>query len=664
MDKNNQHETPQGMPPPDATQQHANELADFAAIKQGFEATVQGLTPPKFLWDTIDQALQADVPTDAPDAFSSIKDGFEDRFQVQHAPPFAWDALEQKAQEPPETYSAIKQSFERQYSSMVVPLFSWEELTQRMDQEATQPETPENYSRVRKGFVWVHTGQQPSAQIWQNILRQLHPRTAWWLQHRQTVGQVILVLGLLGALTWSLNRSQNTSPLLANTTTTTTATTNTNTTTTSTSLPTTESAEAPLALGQQSNATPWVAGLPLQGILLPPNWAPINPALALNGVTTTTAMRPNALETTTAAEAQTSEAPALATNLQNTQTTASNTTTAAPSTNPTASLNRPVEEGTNNTPPATTTTGTAEENPAEAVLALAPTVEPSGTLNWQGTLAQQNAAQHPAQVEEEATSETLAAHWQDQLSSKAQTYLDDHSFPTTRKALRGKRLHIEVGGIARLGTSLLVRPRDRWNNESDRRFMLSSALGVVGQIYLSKNDAFIVTGYPYAVARHTLKEIEHEDGSKQRTDVEFGFAELALGYQRVLWNYSLIGEAPSRVYGRFDFGVAWLTRSSTQVNHDPRHRAAWYTNLQYTAGLSLGTSHTIGRVVLDYGITGNLGLNSIVSPHHPSLQSPTRLFQTGGYVSVRYLLLPRLAPSKQMRQFDWSPPFYIEEPSY
>ena len=154
MDKNNPHQDlPQGIPPPDA-EQHAAEVADFSAIKQGFEATVSGLTPPKFLWDTIDQELQADLQTDAPEAFSSIKQGFENSFQLQSAPSFVWDALENETTAAPaEDYSVIKQSFEHQYGSIIVPLFSWEDLTQRMEQEAQLEDTPDQYSRVREGYV-------------------------------------------------------------------------------------------------------------------------------------------------------------------------------------------------------------------------------------------------------------------------------------------------------------------------------------------------------------------------------------------------------------------------------------------------------------------------------------------------------------------------------
>lgn len=672
MDKKSPHNNlPQGIPPP-GSEQHAAEVADFSAIKQGFEANFDGLTPPKFLWDTIDQELQAELPTDAPEQFSSIKEGFESSFLTQSAPSFPWDALEKEPAPTNEDYSTIKQSFEHQYGSVIVPLFSWDDLSQRMEQEALEADHPDQYSRVKEGYAAYYAAQHPVATVWQNILRQLHPRTAWWQAHRQKVGGALLALGMLGASlwTWSTQRFEEAAPptvLAIN--------------------------DQRQAQPQTQSLTPYAPSTKVERHPWHTAWAEEESAtasqsqeaslLGASPLVEEAAQQPNASTNPLFVAAAPNEqvntptvsgiAPSSSTLTQHDQGDEISTTEIDQVATNHFALQAIRQEEQEQLATTTTPTVPASAITAGTVLHTLPTepellaqpqtkqtplVLPSMESEWaEGILAASSA-------DAEADNQLLAAQWQAQIDNPSMDFVERNSFSTTRQALKGKRLRIELGAVGRFGTSMLLRPKRHRDENDVRDFGPSTALGVMGQIYLGKNDAFTLSGYPFVVTWHGLQKGGASEGF-QRTDVEFAFMEVAMGYQRVLWHYSLIGEMPSRVYARLELGAAWVTRSNTRLNRGPRQHNAWYADLQYSTGLSFGTTHTIGNVVVDYGITGNLGLNSIVAPSgHPSLPYPTRLFQAGGYLSLRYLLTPRLAPSKRMRQFDWSPPFYIEEPGY
>lgn len=673
MDKNiPPKNVPQGIPPPDI-EQH---IADFSSIKQGFEASVDGLTPPKFLWDIIDQELQADLQTDAPEAFSSIKQGFEDSFQTQSAPLFAWEALEEDAPTTPDQgYSVIKRSFEHQYGSVIVPLFSWEDLTQRMDQEALESDTPDQYSRVKEGYATFYATHHPVSTVWQNILRQLHPRTAWWQANRQRIGGVLMALVLVGAALWGANLQENNwgVPVLTGVETSRSSkaemrarsiitrerlfppvtvdntswgldstTTSKETNTTEISLDELLSSNVTYEQEVTQNKEDMKKQEELTNVVRASS--PRHRSTIPSTNSATALLPDDQIETWMPGHSQVSTnhraLHLLEQKDQNNKTNHLETTTPTPTTMIGGVLNiLPVEQELLGEP-----------------INEQPSLTPSSTeTEWLEGISDQ--------LKGTTTSQWLPTQWQTQLEDASIDFVERNSFSTTHQALKGKRLRIEFGLVGRFGTSMLVHSEDHCQSRISREFGPSTALGFTGQVYLGKNSAFTLSGYPSVFTWHSMKEDDcpnHPD----RTSVEFTFMEVALGYQHVLWHYSLIGEMPSRVYARIELGAAWMIRSNTQVNRGSRHQSAWYTNLQYSTGLSFGTTHTFGKIVIDYGITGNLGLNSIVSTEHPSLPQPTRLFQIGGFVSLRYMLMPRLAPSKRMRQFDWSPPFYIEEPVY
>lgn len=677
MDKNSPHNNvPQGSLPPDV-EQHVAEVADFSAIKQGFEASVEGLTPPKFLWDTISQELQADLQTDEPETFSSIKQGFENSFQTQSAPLFAWEVLEHDAPTTSDqNYSIIKQSFEHQYGSIIVPLFSWEDLTQRMEQEALESDTPDQYSRVKEGYAAFYNTHYPASVVWQNILRQLHPRTAWWQANLQRVGGVLMVLGLVGATLWGWNLQQNNwgAPVLTGVETSASSKLGMNV-----RAATTKEKSLPLAITHDT----WWALQPVEATASKESsntGAALADLLPSNG--TYERRLTNNRQGTEEQEAPKSVLKTLSNPSTSTPSSTNRTIASRSEDRTEVGLPEYAQVSTNHraihlleqedqstetskaeamTPPLTTMGVVLHTLPVEQELLAQPvnkqpSFTPSSTeTEWIEGISEQ--------LEETTANQWLPTQWQNQLEDSSIDFVERNSFSTTRQALKGKRLRIEFGVVGRLGTSMLVCPQGHCQIKSSREFGPSTALGFTGQVYLGKNDAFTLSGYPFVGTWHGLKEDDCPD-HPHHTSVEFTFMEVALGYQRVLWRYSLIGEMPSRVYARIELGAAWLTRSNTQVDCGPQHQSVWYADLQYSTGLSFGTTHTLGNIIVDYGITGNLGLNSIVSPQHPSLPQPTRLFQAGGFLSLRYMLMPRLAPSKRMRQFDWSPPFYIEEPVY
>lgn len=678
MDKYNRHDPPQGIPPPDAdTQQHLDEVAGFSNIKDGFEVTMAGLLPPKFQWGTIEQELQADLITDDPTAFSSIKQGFESSFLTQSAPSFAWDSLDQSdtpAEETPsEDYSVIKKSFEREYSSIVVPLFTWEELQVRMEEDATQTNnTHEQYSNVNKSFVAVYGEQQPAAEIWSVIFKRLHPRAAWWAANRADIGSVVAVLALLATIgvAWTFQYPSTSSSVIDLTK---PHRGNHWLFYTPTSTPYSEQTQIPVeqnmprvpSIGELlSYNTPYVPYA-----VLSPVWL----STSSNDLSATpTETQPFGKQDSDRPDVpvEIASAPWPSTRVpSSTMASTSATTTVHRSTKSKRLDNEVVRSEENFATPATLAAKTS--SPTE--LAVESALENrSEVFNEQLPTAQRNLegmdqiGAHTQVTAVAALGETLqlgVATETLQLDDPSIRAVEEASFPIVRKPLTGKRLRIELGAIGRLGTSLLLRPQRRQSMEFDRIFGPSIALGLTGQLYFGKNDALVLSGYPFIMTGHGLRE-ETSNSLSRQTEVELCFMEVMMGYQRVLWRYSLVGEAPSRVYARLDFGVGWLTKSNTKINHRPSHKAAWYNQLQYSVGLSLGTSHELGDIVLDYGITGMTGLNSLVSSEHPSLAQPTRLFQGGAYVSIRYLIQPRLVPSKRMRQFDWSPPFYIEEPSY
>ncbi len=728
MDNNNQHDDLDGLHPPpppndlpplwediagaldaantvdaqpeeemaDTNAPHEQAVADFSVIKAGFVVTFGQQEPPKFLWDTIEQDLEAQVTTDAPTEFSSIKDSFLAAFGEQQPPQSFWQELSERVDQPIEelpkeetaSYSQIKHSFERKYSAIVVPLFSWDDLVARMETETIAADTPDRFSCIKESFETVYARQEPSAATTAGLWRRLYPlatgaqrfgRSEW----SKRVGVAVLLL--LGWSIWS-NQPLDTTALTEEPVADNAWTKSTSRITDSFDktrvgqneefLFLTEeeranrdaSAEAALATNnpytERLTVDLWSSSLEARLLLLPP--APLEK-------TTTNALPAMESAASTQASPNRYSTSTKTTSLASVETTATSTDLSK------TGIKKAKKERENTRLYSKTSQGTGNggdgTNNGSATPVTAPKESPNAKK--EGTIKALDSKQRSLALSLAPLFEPLSEQWSVDFSTSTTTAygpnfipdpaviaLQNPEFPEVRRTVKGKKMHFELGVEGRLGTSVMLARND--NEAVAREVMLcpTGAVGINFQYYFGSNDALVVAAQPYSSTIQCWGEEAGTAGGYQETAMRLSFMDFSVGYQRILLRYNGYSEAPASIYARLSLGVGVLTNSETHINQQQISTSNLYRDLNWNAGLSIGNLHQMQRFVLDYGLMGNIGLNNFITEAQPNVLQPARIVNVGAYVGLRYLFMPRNAPTKKQRQFDWSAPFFIEEPKF
>ncbi|MFK7798798.1 MAG: hypothetical protein AB8E82_15210 [Aureispira sp.] len=670
-------------------QEHETDVADFSVIKAGFVATFGQQEPPKFLWDTIEQDLEAHVETDSPTEFSTIKDSFLTTYGEHQPPQSFWKELSERVDQPEEEalveekadYSRIKKSFERKYSALVVPLFSWDDLAERMDQEAAIADTPDRYSVIKDSFEAVYASEEPSAAVAKGLWERMYPlallwrvlqKTAYSPRIRGSVAALLLVLGI-GMVDTTLSTFSDDSLLgdqgteqeysLSNPI---------NSRNISASIPASEG-----GIEKEENTSSTAANSPVQK-----NKSQVQEKTpTLSTSTLARAIKQKNQDALVAYNGKKRQRNATASNSTLAQNSLVEASTTGATTTVTAAASQKRTKHNSNTLLIDKTTAA---NPSNQ-LANAQNGNGGNTteIDYTHTKEETNGTVPINNLSELAIGEdqlavpvlpaakiALVEEEESKLSSNyipnpAIAWMERNAFREVRPAIRGKKIHFELGVEGRLGTSLLLQKTGIEQEERDMQLCPTGAVGVNFQYYFGMNDAIVVGAHPYATAIQCWDDKSSSNGTYKEMAMSLSFMDLNVGYQRILFHYNTSAtDALASVYARVDLGVGWLMNADTRVNQRSIHAPNLYRNFNWTAGLSIGNLHRIQRFVLDYGLMGNIGLNKLVTSAQPDVLQSARLVNLGGYVGLRYMFTPRQTPSKKQRQFDWSPPFYIEEPKF
>lgn len=634
---------------------HQQEVADLTVIKAGFVAMFGTQEPPKFLWDTIEQDLEAHIETDAPVEFSSIKESFLVAFEEQQPPQSLWAELAERVDKPEvevqrvekANYSRIKNSFECKYSTVVVPLFSWKDLVKRMDAEAILADTPERFSCIKESFEATYADKAPSIAVANGLWKRLYPLAPFCLLTQQVARSSWLRRSVVGLLVVGLSIGFTMFPVADFGEATKHIHYSTKNTATD-AISYIENKTATPSLQEKTRAT-WnkdnvqkIIPFKKSSFKKELNFI-VNKILGNNTIPTILKQRKLTL----------------------TKENASNSSVASVERIPTTTTGAIINSTVDNSLP------NAEQQPFN--------IQPSSnqkdnfeylnhSKNWtkEGVPMQIGVldlltlpAVNISLVEEERGN--LSNNY---IPNSTIARMEEGSFREVHPVIRGKKMHFEFGVEGRLGTSVML--EQKGIKQENREIVLcpTGALGVNFQYYFGLNDALVVGISPYSTAIECWGKHSLINNTHKKTTMCLSFIDFSLGYQRIMFRYRSFMETPSSIYARINLGMGWLAKSDTKVDQYAIHTPKLYRNFNWNVGLAIGNIHQMQRFVLDYGLMGNVGLNCFITGTQPDILQPARIVNVGAYVGLRYLFMPRKAPSKKQRQFDWSAPFYIEEPMF
>lgn len=681
------------------------EGADFSFIKDGFQQHFLGQQPPKFMWDEIEQDLESLTETDANADFSVIKEGFELAYKETSAPGLSWADLEEEMDNPTpkvkeEDYSFVKTGFEKQYSTaVVVPLFTWNDLAQRMDDEAALADTPDRYSIIKESFEQYYKTDRPTAAAWTGISHQLRLETAFgrfthnlttalanmnWSRNAMLLGVVGLLIG--GGRACMFDETVDTAPLAK-----TVAFTDEENPiehiypndniirailTTGVILEenaTNSNEEQPLLLNSGTTSSDnKTANTPSktnaeQGLLaVAENPADLNEKnpLEVNGVAVEDNQASNEKEETPASTALASnnidQNANTATTVNNTDANAKDLNTASTDVQPTTAKKSKTSTQNSNAffangaiPSAKTKHSTILQE-TETQFGLFSSEQEQ---NW---LGEQSIA---AVVAKEKDGLPLLV--QQSVDDQAVYEMEEASFPFVMQSQKKKKLRFEAGLIAKAGTSLFLGKMTsaafNENSLTSTQTLLTGGVGVNLHCFVGVNDAIVIGVSPYSTAKQEFSRFT-ASGDYVNQKLNLSYVDLTVGYQKTLFRYNNLTQLPSKVYARFDAGLTYLTDGEVLLNNEVVAAEEAYNRFNLAFGLSLGNVHEWNQFVFDYGVFGNVAALNSINPANTLGLEPAHLLNVGAFVGVRYSFYTKLKVSKRMRQFDWSPPFYIEEP--
>jgi hypothetical protein len=668
------------------------DVASFSVIKEGFQSNFDAKEPPKFIWDKIEQDLESLTTTDAPSDFSAIKTGFEQNYKKAPIPNFTWADLAEemdnpKPKEKVEDYGFVKRGFEKEYSAVVVPLFSWADLAQRMDNEAIFSDTPDNYSIVKESFQKEYATHKPAANTWAALDQQLESQSHWKkalvLLFAPTFLKKTVLFMAIGLLIFGGKfylSEDATSFDMADTS----------------ILASHQGDEKEfvlenLELFSFKNAVSRSSRTEKEEIQTKDqtqkleknreerNQEEINAALMFlkkedsrggTKVNKTSKKKSISKNSSTPSEEVSDKKESLknkSIDSESIDKVDNNNSSNSYNNNLYSSL---IEEN-------------ADQSSVNSLLALNEKIakEKEATIRKQALLDQKEILRSNLKLlANDSSPSWIGADvmdveiLDDGLSVLVQKFvldeeipkMEEENFTLVRQMQKGKKIRFEIGLVGRSGTSVLLGKNtyDAWNGDDATTTMCpSGAFGVLANYHFSHKDAVVLAVYPYSTVEQCFGGY-NSNGSYENTRLSLALFDFTLGYQRTLIQYTSLCEAPSKVYARLDLGLGILTNAKTSVNEGLANTTDLYNKFNVSAGLALGNTHEIKQFVIDYGLTGNIGLNRIVTAANPAILAPARLLNVGAYIGMRYIISPRLEPSKKQRQFDWSPPFYIEEPVF
>lgn len=635
------------------------DVADFSAIKTGFEANFSAKEPPKFMWDKIEQDLESFTITDAPSDFSAIKTGFEQNYKKAAIPNFTWADLAEemdnpKPKEEVEDYTFVKRGFEKQYSAVVVPLFSWADLAQRMDHEAALADTPERYSVIKESFQKEYAAQQPSADTWAALNQQLQSQTHWkkallLLSAPSFLKKAALFVAIgvfiLGSKLYLSNPRVKTPSIIA-------------------SAQNGDKQDKKASIfdkikenkDSRSHTTEKVENeVKDQSTVI--NRDEINRALLFSknkGSSTNVKIKQASKRAFTPSEIANSNAVVqdknkLPYHLNNLSTSLSNNSTDSKSAaNESLVLDKETKSSIRKQ------AALEQEDVLRSNLKL---LANHSNTNWIGQEV----------MDIELLDDGLGVLIQKIVSDKSMDKMEESNFTLVRQAQKGKKIRFEIGLVGRGGTSILLGQNtyDAWNGGNTLATQLcpTGSFGILANYHFNLNDALVLGLYPYSTMQQYFGAYNN-DGTFETTKINLSLVDITLGYQRTLIHYNSLSQVPSKIYARLDLGLGILTHAKTSINEQLVNTESLYNKFNFSVGFALGNTHEFKQFVFDYGITGSLGLNNLVTTANATILKPAKLLNVGAYIGLRYIISQRLEPSKKQRQFDWSPPFYIEEPAF
>lgn len=638
-----------------------SDLANFSIIKEGFQSNFGTKEPPKFMWDKIEQDLESFTITDAPSDFSAIKAGFEQNYKKTPAPNFTWDDLAEemdnpKPKEKVEDYGFVKRGFEQQYSAVVVPLFSWADLAKRMDNESIISDTPDKYSIVKESFQKEFAAHQPAANTWAKLDQQLQAQSHWRkvlvLLLAPNFLKKAALFTLIGVLILGGKSYLSEAPM---------------------------SFKTPFGTTIANNQADENTSL----------FDEINITKLKNSVSRTYGTE--AVEDKNSAKEEDEinaalmlpkkEGSPLAKKInggsKDKNTSSDNANSGEQSKNP--FLENDVINGNNSLAPSQISENKAEEPFSNDVFSI---VDKNKTTSSKGRTLDQDErlrsnlkllANRPNSswigqdiMEVELLDNGLGVLVQKHILDEEIPQMEEASFPLVRQMQKGKKIRFEIGLVGQGGTSILLGQNtyDAWQgDEATTKLCPTARFGLLANYHFTLNDAVALGVYPYSTLEQRFGRYD-SDGNYEETKLNMSLFDLTLGYQRTLARYNSLSKVPSKIYARLDLGLGILMSTKTSINEELINTDDLYNQFNFSVGLALGNSHEVNQFVIDYGITGSIGMNNIVTAANPTILQPAKLLNVGAYLGLRYLIFPRLEPSKKQRQFDWSPPFYIEEPSF
>ncbi|CAA6819117.1 MAG: Unknown protein [uncultured Aureispira sp.] len=666
------------MDEPSVDSEDVSDAADFSIIKEGFQANFVAKEPPKFMWDKIEQNLESFTTTDAPSDFSAIKEGFEQNYKKTTAPNFTWADLAEemdnpKPKETVDDYAFVKRGFEKQYSAVVVPLFSWADLAKRMDNEAILADTPDKFSIIKESFQTKYASHKPATTTWAELDQKLNAGSRWkkalvlwfaptfWKQAGLFTAIGLLIVGGHFCFTEDSFLEHPTAI---------------------------ETPATAIIAGNQANENASI----LEDIQIPSfkkgtsrshtvDVAPQEPVSNEDQMNAALLFLEKEASKSVRTKNKTSGnqlASEKASNTSENQSTSEKTSKASESL---PSKNESIKDN-NGLPPVLIDENKATNSSSNDALALGGMdTEPKSAIEKQVELEEEERLRsnlkwlangsNPSWIEQDVMDVELL---EDGLSLLIQKYIADEeipkmeegSFTLVQQMQKGKKIRFEVGLTAVGGTSVLLGQNtyDAWNGNTSTTTMSPTAtFGLLSNYHFSLNDALVLGIYPYATVKQGFGAY-NSAGNYEETQLKLSLFDISLGYQRTLIRYNSLGQIPSKMYARLDLGLGILTNAKTTVNDATINTTDLYNKFNFSVGVALGNTHEVKQFLIDYGIRGNIGLNNIVTSADPNILEPARLLNVGAFVGLRYLIVPRLEPSKKQRQFDWSPPFYIEEPAF
>lgn len=644
-----------------------SDLADFSCIKEGFQANFSTKQPPKFMWDKIEQDLESFTISDAPADFSAIKTGFEQNYKQKALPNSTWADLAEemdnpKPKEKVEDYTFVKRGFEIQYSTVVVPLFSWADLAQRMDYEAVLSDTPDSYSIIKESFHKKYAAHQPAANTWAALDQQLQSESkwkkAWLLLSTPAFLKKAALFAAIGVFTFGIKYAVVDTPTSAKTP--------------SGSILASENqalfdkikASSLNNTGSRSYTedeletpnTPTDQDQINEALLLPKkDYSNINTGIKhtseknkpLESLSNNSDLLNNKKETVDNAFID-----------NNNNDNNNNNSSLSP-------LLKDKNTDTESSPNGLPFLDKEKEVSIRNQVALNKDDILKSNLKL---LANRSNSSWIGQdiMDIELLDNGLSVLVQKFVLDEAIPKMEEDNFTLVRQAQKGKKVRFEIGLVAKGGTSILLGQNtyDAWNgNNASTQMAPSKALGILSNYYLGLNDAVVLGIYPYSAMQQSFGT-RNNDGNYETTKVNLSLFDITLGYQRTLIRYNSLSQVPATIYARLDLGLGILTNAKTSINEQAISTENLYNKFNFSAGLALGNTHELKQFVIDYGLTGNIGLNNLVTASKPAILEPARLLNMGAYLGIRYFISPRLEPSKKQRQFDWSPPFYVDEPVF